>query len=70
MCDKSTDNSKWVEGKQVPFPLKKLFTYSFVFGSAGSSSLHAFFSSCSEWGLLSGCSARASLCGGFSCCGA
>ena len=26
-----------------------------------------FFSSCSEWGLLSGCSVQASPCGGFSC---
>ena len=28
------------------------------------------FSSCSEWGLLSSCSAWASYCSGFSCCGA
>ena len=28
------------------------------------------FSSCSEQGLLSSCGARASHCGGFSCCGA
>ena len=35
--------------------------YSFVFGYAGSSSLRALFSSCSEWGLLSGCGAQASL---------
>ena len=28
------------------------------------------FSSCSDRGLLSGCSGRASHCGGFSCCGA
>ena len=36
-------------------------------------SLHCFagfFSSCGEWGLLSGCSAQASHCGGFFCCGA
>ena len=28
------------------------------------------FSSCSEWWLLSSCSAQASHCSGFSCCGA
>ena len=28
------------------------------------------FSSCGEWGLLFSCGARASHCGGFSCCGA
>ena len=28
------------------------------------------FSSCSKWGLLSGCSAQAPHCAGFSCCGA
>ena len=41
--------------------------HSFLFGYAGSSSLRVLFSSCNEWGLLSGCSAQASLCGGFSC---
>ena len=26
------------------------------------------YSSCSQWGLLFSCSARSSVCGGFSCC--
>ena len=30
MCDKSTDNSKWVEGKQVPLPLKKKCIHFFL----------------------------------------
>ena len=44
--------------------------YVFTFGCAGSSLWHmAFFSSCSEQGLLSSCDAWASHCGGFSGCG-
>ena len=46
-----------------------LFTYLFLAGQA----LHrcvGLFSSWSEWGPLSGCSARVSHCSGFSCCGA
>ena len=39
----------------------------FIFGCAESLLLPAgFFSSCNEQGLLSGCSAQASPCGGFS----
>ena len=45
-----------------------LFIYLFVFGCAGSSLLHRLFSSCGEPGLLPSCGARASHCGGFSCC--
>ena len=40
------------------------------FGYAGSSLLRGLFSSCGEWGLLPGCGAQSSHCGGFSCCGA
>ena len=39
-------------------------------GCAGSSLLHRFFSSCSEWGLLSSYCVWDSHCGGFSCSGA
>ena len=37
---------------QIPCIQKKiiLFIYSFIFGCAGSSLLHRFFSRCSEWG--------------------
>ena len=38
------------------------------FGCAGSSCCTRSFSSCSKQGLLSGCSAWASHCAGFSCC--
>ena len=47
--------------------LRSLFIY---LGCARSLLLHRFFSSCSEWGLLSGCCVWASHCGGFSCGGA
>ena len=46
----------------------KIFIY-LVFGWAGSSLLCRLFSSCSEQGLLSSCSAQASHWDGFSCCG-
>ena len=49
----------------VSFYIEKIFIY---FGCAGSSLLHGLFSSCSEQGLLSGCSVWVSHCGGFSCC--
>ena len=39
----------------------------FIFGCIGSCLLHGPFSSCSEWGLLSGCSAQAPGCNGFPC---
>ena len=45
-----------------------IFTYLFIFGSAGSSLLHRLFSSCGEQGLHSSCSAWASHCSVF-CCG-
>ena len=38
----------------------------FIYGCAGSLLLCRFFSSCGKWGLLSGCRAWASHCGGFS----
>ena len=47
--------------------LKNNFTY---FGCIGSLLVHGLFSSCRAWGPLSGCGARDSHCGGFSCCGA
>ena len=47
-----------------------LFYYWFIYGRAGSLLLLRPFSSCGEQGLLSRCSAWASHCGGFSCCGA
>ena len=40
----------------------------FIFGCAGSWLLHGLFSSCSEQGLLSSCSVRASHCSDFSRC--
>ena len=46
------------------------FNFYVVLGCAGSSLLHRSFSSCSEQGLLSSCSAWASHRRGFSCCGA
>ena len=49
------------------FPI--VFIYLVIFGCAGSSLLHDLFSSCSEWGLLSHCSAQTH-CSSFSCCGA
>ena len=48
--------------------LKKTFFFKFIFGWAGPSLLWGFFSGCREWGLLSSCGARASHCGGPSCC--
>ena len=42
--------------------------YLFIFDIAGSLLLLWLFSSCDEWVLLSGYSAWASHCGGFSCC--
>ena len=42
----------------------------FIFYSAGSSLLCGLFSGCGGWGRLCSCIARASHCGGFSCCGA
>ena len=47
-----------------------LFYNWFIYGRAGSWLLLGLFSSCGEQGLLSSCSAWASHCGGFSCCGA
>lgn len=41
--------------------------YLFICGCAFSSLLRGAFCSCGEWGLLSGCSASAPHCGGFSC---
>ena len=40
----------------------------FIFGCAGSSLLYGLVCSWGKRGLLSTCSARASRCGGFSCC--
>ena len=41
--------------------------YSFIFGCARSLSLHRFFFSCNEQGLLSSCGAWASNCCDFPC---
>ena len=43
-----------------------IFIYLAVLGLHGCTQA---FSSCGEWGLLSGCSEQASHCGGFSCRG-
>ena len=48
----------------------KRFIYIFIFGHAGPSLLHGAFSSCSEQGLLSSCSAWVSPGGGLAYCGA
>ena len=44
------------------------YVYLFIWGCAGSSVLHELFSGCGEQGLLPSYGARASHCGGFSCC--
>ena len=44
--------------------------YVFIFGSSESLLLRKLSSSCGEWVLLSGGGVQASLCSGFSCCGA
>ena len=41
-----------------------------LLGTLGLCCCAGAFSSCSKWGLLSSCNAKASHCGGFSCCGA
>ena len=59
------------------FLFLKNFIHLFIFVRARSLLYEGFFSSCGEWGLLlqygewgllSSCGARASHCGGFSCC--
>ena len=45
-----------------------IFIYLLIFGCAGSSLLHRFFSTCTKQGLRSSCSAWASHFSGFSCC--
>ena len=46
----------------------KIFSFIYLFMAALSLHYCAWaFSSCGEWGLLFGCGARASHCGGFSC---
>ena len=47
-------------GKKIVTNFIYLFIY-LIFGSAGPALLHWLFSSCGEQGLLSSCSARASL---------
>ena len=47
-----------------------IFKNLLIFGCAGSSLLLGLFFSCGEWGLLSSCCMPASLCSGFSFCGA
>ena len=49
--------------------LKNIFKFLFIFGCAGSYCCEQAFSSCSEWGATL-CSAWASHCSDFSCCGA
>ena len=46
-----------------------MYLFLFIFGCAASSLLCRRSYSCSEYGLLSHCDARAFHCGGFSCCG-
>ena len=57
--------------KNVPLYVSATFKKLFIdlFGCARSSLLDELFSSCDNWGLLSSCGMRASLCSGFSCCG-
>ena len=55
--------------KQSFYTFKKLINYC-IFGCTGSLLLHRLFSSCGERELCSSCSAWASHCGGFFCCGA
>ena len=47
-----------------------LFVYLFIFGCAGSLLLHMGFLQLQQVGATLHCGAQASLCGGFSCCGA
>ena len=66
----------WIQTQKEKFSERtasisfSLFSDIFIFGSAGSLMLCGLFCSCSEQGLLSSWGARASHCGGFSCCGA
>ena len=53
----------------LPFqPLFFLKFIYFIFGCVGSSLTRRLFSGCSERGATLPCGARASHCGGFSCC--
>ena len=52
------------------FLFNKLFIYLFIFGCFGSSLLRAGFLQLRRVGATLHCGARASHCGGFSCCGA
>ena len=45
-----------------------VYIYIHFSGCVGSTLQYRLFSRCRQWGLLSGCEARASHCGGFSCC--
>ena len=57
----------WTVTHTAPCPLTTVFSF---FGCAGFLLLPGLFSSCGKWGLLFSCSAQASHCSGFSCCGA
>ena len=46
----------------------KIILFIYLFGHPGSSLRRGFSSGCGEQGLLFGCDAQASHCGGFSCC--
>ena len=64
--------SVWIWGVQKApfffFFFINLFTYLFIFGRTGSSLLHAGFLQLRQAGATLPCGARASHCGGFSCC--
>ena len=54
----------------LKFIFKNKFIYLFIFGCVGSSLPHAGFLQLRRAGATLPCGARASHCGGFSCCGA
>ena len=52
----------------IPHYFSFFLSYLFNFSYAGYFCYEGFFSSCSEPGLLSGCTVQASPCNRFSCC--
>ena len=59
----------WVQDKHLLRMIVRMVTLKNFFGCAGSSLLCMVFSTCSEWGLLSGSGAQAAHCINFSCGG-
>ena len=60
----------WIPCIQMRDNFFKLYIYLFIYGRIGSSLLHAGFLQLQRVGATLHCGARASHCGGFSCCGA